>query len=259
MKYFFSSPHQYYKVLNDMQIENLLLSYAVDAKTWKIFHRDNANILIDSGAFSLWKSGKTLDVEAYKDFCLSLPQNFTFISLDVIPQTGSSQKDIDICCEKGWENYLYLKKYIKNLMPVYHYGDKLLWLKKYATENPCLLGVSPANDTGEPTKREFLRETYRTIGTSVKTHLLGYSSFEGLRLFPAYSCDSISYKKSKVIYNGQKAQFYCNTHMYFLLRDTIRKFLAMEKLVTQLWERRGVVWEETPQVTQHIEKETVTQ
>lgn len=240
-----------------MQIENLLLSYAVDAKSWKTFDRENANIIFDSGAYSAWSRGAKIDIEAYKNFCLSLPQQYTFINLDVIPITGSSQKDIDICCEQGWENYLYLKKYIKNLLPVFHYGDQMKWLKKYADENPALLGVSPANNTHESVKREFLREVYRTIGASVKTHLLGYSSFEGLRLFPAYSCDSISYKKSKVIYNGQKAQFYCNTHMYFLLRDTIRRFLRMEKLVTDLWERRGVVWEE-PTNTQLIEKETVT-
>lgn len=256
MKYFFSSPHQYYKVLNDMQIENLLLSYAVDAKSWKTFYRPNANLLLDSGAYSLWHRGATIDIEKYKDFCLSLPQDYTFISLDVIPQTGSSQKDIDICCEKGYENFVYLKKHIKNIMPVHHTGDRIKWLTKYAGECDWL-GVSPANDLHENDKRKYLREVYRTIGASVKTHLLGYSSFEGLRLFPAYSCDSISYKKSKVIYNGQKAQFYCNTNMYFLLRDTIRRFLAMEKLVTQLWERRGVVWEE-PAKIQLIETQIVT-
>lgn len=240
-----------------MKIENLLLSYAVDAKSWKTFDRQDATLITDSGAFSAWNKGKQIDIEAYKEFCLSMPQHHTFISLDVIPITGSSQKDIDICCEKGYENYLYLKKYIKNLMPVYHFGDKVQWLKKYANENPCLLGVSPANNTHETVKREFLKQTYREIGASVKTHLLGYSSFEGLRLFPAYSCDSISYKKSKVIYNGQKAQFYCNTNMYFLLRDTIRKFLKMQETVTQLWERRGVVWEDKPEEIQLIEKQTI--
>lgn len=244
MKYFFSSPIQRIHVLKECGVKNYLMSFAVDAKGWKRFQSDENTLLIDSGAFSVFnKTGTRIDREAYKEFCLSLPQNYTFINLDVIPPTGSKQDVIERCCEESYENYVYLKQFIENLMPVYHYGESEAWLKRWVDCKPRILGVSPDNFTHGTVKREFLRQTYRIIGTGVKTHLLGYSEFWGLCKFPAYSVDSISWRRANVNIEGEKKSVWTNTAMNYLLKEEVRKFMNMESFLTDLWARRGVVWD----------------
>lgn len=244
MKYFFSSPIQRIHVLKACGVKNYLMSFAVDAKGWKRFDEPGNLQIIDSGAFSAWQKGITIDREEYKNFCLTLPQNYIFINLDKIPKTGADKKEVEQCCEEGYENYLYLKQYIENIMPVFHYQDDEKWLKRYAEDKTLkILGVSPANDTHGTVKREFLRQTYRIIGTGVKTHLLGYSEFWGLCKFPAYSVDSISWRRANVNIEGEKKSVWTNTAMNYLLKEEVRKFMNMESFLTDLWARRGVVWD----------------
>lgn len=222
-----------------MQIENYLLSFAVDAKDVKDF---SGNIIIDSGAFTVWNKGGTIDIEKYLAFCLTLPQNYTFINLDVIPKTGSGSAEIEIACDKSFENYQYLSSKLPNVLPVYHYGDNLKWLKAYADATDYV-GVSPANDTHESVKREFLRTVYKHIDPiQTRTHGLGYSSFDGLTYFPFYSVDSISFKKVQVWIDQKKKTFWANDAMEFLQRRRIQQFLNMEKHITELWKQRGIEW-----------------
>lgn len=237
MKYFFSSAARAYPLLKELGAENFLFSYAVDAKhTKKIDQSDN--VIIDSGAFSVWNKGGSIDINDYLKFCKTKPQHWTFINLDVIPKTGSTQADIDRCCEQGYENYLFLKSELPNVMPVYHYGDQPIWLKKFM-EHTDYIGISPANDTHENVKRKFLRQVFHITRDQVKTHGLGYSSFEGLAMFPFYSVDSISFKRSKI--NGE--QFWNeDSKLWFYLRKEIKTFLSMEKQITELWRQRGIEW-----------------
>lgn len=238
MKYFFSSSARAYELLKELGAENFLMSFAVDAKECSKVAQDD-NIIIDSGAFSVWNKGGSIDIDEYLNFCKQLPEHWTFINLDVIPKTGSTKQDIEICCEKGYENYLYLKQHLKNVMPVYHYGDNIKWLHKFI-EHTDYIGISPANDTHENVKRKFLKEVFYVTQDKIKTHGLGYSSFEGLTMFPFYSVDSISFKKSKI--NG--VQFWNeDSKLWFYLRKRIEEFIKLEKDITALWEQRGIKWD----------------
>lgn len=238
MRYFFSSSSRAYNLLTELGAKNYLLSYAVDAKDCKKIKPEHT-VIIDSGAFSVWNKGGEIDIDKYLKFCLKQPQHWTFINLDVIPKTNSSKQDIEVCCQKGYENFLYLKKHLKNVMPVYHYGDDIGWLHKYM-ETADYIGISPANDTHENVKRKFLKEVFYITQDKVKTHGLGYSSFEGLTMFPFYSVDSISFKKSKI--NG--THFWNeDSKLWFYLRTRIKDFLKMEKEITQLWNLRGIKWD----------------
>lgn len=242
MKYFFSSPESMREVLDTCGVSNYLLSFAVDAKGCKHYKDEKNTVIIDSGAFTVWNKGGSIDIDAYRDFCLQQPQEWSFINLDVIPKTGSTKADIEKCCEEGYENYLYLSKYIKNLVPVYHYGDEMKWLNKFV-DHTDYIGISPANDTHESVKRRFLKEVFKNIDTSTKTHGLGYSSFEGLTLFPFYSVDSISFKKVHVFLEGKKKTFWGNGKMRFLIEQRIKEFLNLEKYLTELWDKRGIKYE----------------
>lgn len=241
MKYFFSSPDGLAYLLGKLEAKNFLLSYAVDAKSSHKFDNDKNDVIIDSGAFSVWNKGGEININEYVNFCKTKPDHWTFINLDVIPKTGSSQKDIDVCCEQGYENYLFLSSQLKNVMPVYHYGDNIKWLRKYM-EHTDYIGLSPANDTHEKVKRAFLKECFAVTGRTHKTHGLGYSSFEGLKMFPFYSIDSVSFKKVHVFVKGKKKTFWFSRKFDFLNEQRIKEFLTMEKFITELWMERGLRW-----------------
>ena len=240
MKYFFSSPENSEKILDEYKVENYLLSFAVDAKAAHKFK--GKNVIIDSGAFSVWNKGGTIDINKYLDFCKSCPQDWWFINLDVIPKTGSNAEDIEICCQQGYENFLFLKKHLKKVMPVYHYGDDIKWLHKFI-ELSEYIGISPANDTHEKIKREFLKSVFEVTKSNVKTHGLGYSSFEGLTMFPFYSVDSISWKRYQIKIDRQKIGMLKCKALRFLERIRIKEFLELEKNITHIWEKRGVIWQ----------------
>lgn len=242
MKYFYSSPSSAEKMLFELGCKNFLLSFAVDAKQCDKFNDGSNSIIIDSGAFSVWNKGGTIDIDKYKDFCTQKPKEWTYISLDVIPKTGSSKAEKNICVEQGFENYLYLKQHIKNLMPVFHYGDDIKWLKKYM-DHTDYIGISPANDTHENIKREFLKECFAITRQEVKTHGLGYSSETGLQLFPFYSIDSISWKRYAIATQGKNISLLRSSVFAYLERQRIKQFINLEKEITELWTRRGVVWE----------------
>lgn len=240
MRYYFSSPGNSEKILNEYNVENYLLSFAVDAKSAHKFN--GKNVIIDSGAFSVWNKGGTIDINKYLAFCKSCPQDWWFINLDVIPKTGSTKEDIEICCQQGYENFLFLKQHIKNVMPVYHYGDNIEWLHKFI-ELSDYIGISPANDTHENIKREFLKSVFEVTKSEIKTHGLGYSSFNGLSMFPFYSVDSISWKRYQIQVDRQKIGMLKCKALRFLERIRIKEFLELEKNITHIWEKRKVKWE----------------
>ena len=61
MRLYFSSPR--YDVIKAVGHKNVLLSFAVNAKkSYQNYIDEDVNILIDSGAFSIYNSGKTVDM-----------------------------------------------------------------------------------------------------------------------------------------------------------------------------------------------------
>ena len=97
------------------------------------------HFLVDSGAYSIWNSGKPpLKVEIYEAFCLDVIKKakgefkkLEFINLDKIPGERNvpvTQEDIEEAQQVSWKNYLYLKDKVQNVLPVFHQGDDFLYL-----------------------------------------------------------------------------------------------------------------------------------
>jgi hypothetical protein len=245
MKYFFSSPLRSLKLLRECGAQNYLWSFAVDGKEVSKHALQSDSIIIDSGAFSLWNTGKgTIDIDEYITFCQTLPQHWTFINLDVIPETGSTKAEIERCCEASFENFQYIRKALPNVMPVYHYGEQERWLRQYE-ELSDYIGISPANDTAERIKRGFLGSVFRSWDKKKRYHALGYTSKEGLQLFPFYSVDSVSYKRQRIAIpsvNMNKNIFLSTSKLAYLQQERIREILRLESFITQLWKQRGITW-----------------
>jgi len=256
MKYFFSSPSSSsLPVMRELGVNNYLFSFMVGGKTWYKVVQPTETVLMDSGAFSVWNSGKTIDIVQYKNFLKTLPDHFLKVSLDVIPKTGSTPKEIEHCCEQGIENYKFLCDGVKNVMPVYHYGEHERFLKTYM-EYTDYIGISPANDTSEKCKRQFFSQVFSILGSKIRTHAFGYSSFSGLVLYPFTSVDSITYNRWQKPRGKRGCMFreddytiknirINSTSLNYFLYERIRVFLEYEKFITELWEGRGISWSTT--------------
>lgn len=238
MKYFFSAPSSSKNVLEELNVHNVLMSYAVDAKNMTSSFQD-CNIIIDSGAFSVWNKGGKIDIDDYISFCKTLPEHYVFVNVDVIPETGSSSKEINRCAEEGFENYKYISSKLKKVLPVYHYGEHLDILKRYM-DYTDYIGLSPANDTHEKVKRNYLKTCFNLTRDKVKTHGFGYSSHTGMLLFPFYSVDSISYKRYTL---NKGTMYWAQGKLGGLLYESVRTWLYLEKQITNVWEKRGIKWD----------------
>lgn len=201
MIYYMSAPEALYKpvrdeLLADENSYNFLLSFAINKRFFEMFYQEGKNrIMIDSGAFSAWNSGAVIDREEYLAYLKTLPAEVLKINLDVIPQTGSSREEKESCCEQSFQNFLYLSKRVENVLPVHHYGEHIDWARKMLDHTDYIC-ISPANDTAEAVKRQYFGYIWEHLDFSVKTHVLGYSSMSGIKMFPFYSTDSISYKSA---------------------------------------------------------------
>lgn len=85
--------------------------------------------MLDSGAFSAWKSGKTIDIEALIDEACSGEWE-EIVALDVIGNPDAS-----------YLNSVKMKAVIPDVIPVFHYGEPWDLLRTYCAEF-CKVGLS---------------------------------------------------------------------------------------------------------------------
>ena len=186
------------------------------------------SLFIDSGAYSQYtgKCGK-IDIDEYIDYVNSLDDYTCMVAeLDTLPGKFGDPKhpqDYIESADKSWESYLYMRKRMKSpekLIPVMHHGEAkeallriLNWrdpdvepgtmkMTKEFGEVPAdrvvICGLSPANDSSQATKDNYLAQCYDVIKHSsypdIKTHLFGMTSLQALAKFPCFSADSVSHR-----------------------------------------------------------------
>jgi hypothetical protein len=148
-------------------------------------------LIVDSGAYSAFMKGTTLDRDEYIDF---VKQNINFfdycVNLDVI---GNG--------ERYYENYLYMTSAGLDPIPVWHVETDLRFLEAYLSEAEYIgIGVRGKNQTSENiAELDSIWENYLTEGKGfpkAKFHLLGVSSAQTISKYPWYSADGTSWAKA---------------------------------------------------------------
>lgn len=184
--------------------------------------RPTRRLILDSGAFSVWTQGAEIDLKEYVDFCEKYPDCSYYVNLDVIPgkpgdKSTLTTESVEESCKRGWGNYLYMIDRLpkEKVIPVFHQGDPIKWLKKYLDEAQVeYIGISPANDrrTRGTNHKTTLRKV-KTITTKlqwieslhdylfdskghqrVKTHGFAVTSYDLLNAMEWTSVDSASWK-----------------------------------------------------------------
>jgi len=121
-------------------------------------------LILDSGAFSVWTRGVTIDLEEYISFCEQHSECSYYVNLDVIPgkpgdKSSLTKEAVEDSCKRGWDNWkMMIERLPKDkVIPVFHQGDDVKWLDKYLLAGVKYIGISPANDraTGDRQKEKF--------------------------------------------------------------------------------------------------------
>lgn len=198
--------HGYNKLLSNINERKGIARYIEAKKSGKF----NGKLLIDSGAFSVHKSGKTVDVEDYINFLNENHEYFDhYIQLDDIPGKWGiprTKEELLASPPKTWNNYLYMRSKLiepKKLLPVFHQGEDYKYLKQmleYRDENggPIeYMCISSNKDLDAKKRYDWYKHCYEIIQTSsnpnVKIHSLGTQSEKHCELLPFTSVDATSW------------------------------------------------------------------
>lgn len=166
---------------------------------------EKINLILDSGAFSAWSQGASIDIDKYCQFALENINIIDYVvNLDVIPgkfgQKNLPKTEIERSASQGYENYYYLlNKGIpkEKLIHVFHQGENFRWLDKMVSEIEYI-GVSPANDRTTPEKLAWLDLCMDHVldkngFPKVKFHGFAVTSLRIMMRYPWYSVDSTSW------------------------------------------------------------------
>lgn len=281
-----SNSSVYLNLLKEEGVENVLVSYAFFKsayKTREMFGDYNPkNLILDSGAFSVWSKGDEIDIDAYVMFCKDMiklfPQtNCYCVNLDVIPgKFGErpTQEQVENSASDGWKNMEYLESQGLKVIPVFHQHEDLKWLYKII-EHTDYIGVSPANDCSMDEKLNWQNEVYSILVKQpklVKTHGFAVTSTKQLFRYPLFSADSSSWTspsrfgtipvvtdelEMKVIKYKDKASVLkyweyikdwgieklASDDWSHRIRLSIKSYLLLNKIADKLWNQRGIKWE----------------
>lgn len=150
------------------------------------------DLFLDSGAFSAFTKGETIDNDEYIEWALASQDYFTVIAaLDVIGDHAASWRNFT----KGYRAGLPLDKFI----PCFHYGEPYEALDHMvnACEYIAIGGVAQLGSG--PKLMEWLDHIWSNYltkkdGTAkIKVHGFAVTGFEAMLRYPWYSVDSSSW------------------------------------------------------------------
>jgi len=142
-------------------------------------------IMLDSGAYSAWRKGETLDLDTYIQFLHEHKHLLDdYVSLDVI---GDG--------EASWQNFKRMKEAGLDPMPVYHAASPIKYLEKYLANSEYVgIGALTALSTAVRIKNlDMIWADYLTDDDGLpiaKFHGMGFTTTELIMRYPWWSVDS---------------------------------------------------------------------
>jgi len=220
--------------LKNIGIRNKLYSYVNDLNSAKKWGSDG--LLLDSGAFTAFTKGAKISLSELCSFILTYKPEAA-IQLDVIGDPEST-----------WTNYVKMSERVKCL-PVIHYKAPADIIRKMlqSTDYICLGALVPLT-----ARKEVLFKWLDYVFSfpeirGKKIHALGIMSEDVLIRYPFYSADSssalsvvrypIDKEKEPMLFMRQKSRHYTD-----LYSPAVQKQLKLERKLTLIWEKRGIVW-----------------
>lgn len=258
--------------MNQLKYPYILNSFAYAQGLDKLDYIPS-DLTLDSGAFTAWNSGKSVDIAEYASWCLYWQEkrpNLRAVNLDVIPgeagRTSTEQERKDGMA-KSLKNAEYLRGKGITIEEVFHQDEPFEFLDLLVSRLPKgeVLCISPRNDVSKQKRllwlQKVLAHLVKTVGKDnlPKMHGLAVTSKDLMLAFPFYSVDSSTYAnparfgvtfdhdgrgittKEFLGINVRSGQ---DGAMRQMMVQSVDYYKKMQGLVTTTWKRRGIVWED---------------
>jgi len=267
MRIFFAGvSKQYEEAFVSLGVKNYLSSYEnpkgtdIAAGIAGQCHPGNA-FLLDSGAFSAWNSGRTINLNQYiayaKDFIArhrGVIDHIYVVNLDVIPGEQGikpTKHEVEDAARQGWENMIAFEKAGLTPVHIFHQGEDFKWLERISARHRYI-GISPNNDAGLKSKFLWMKKVFSIIQARNMTHGFAVTARKLMLSFPWYSVDSTSWMApqiyGKAVFTPEFSELgltsRSKSHVDYVIHSNILELRRLQRGYTQLWARRGVVWDE---------------
>lgn len=142
-------------------------------------HADTIRFVLDSGAFTAWKAGKSISIDDYCKFIDSLQiKPWRYFTLDVIGDPDGTARNYEIMLSRGY-----------NPVPIFTRGEDIKKLEMYYKSSD-VVGIGGL--VGTPKNKGFINGIMKHINGR-KVHWLGFTSAEFIKHYQPYMCDSSSW------------------------------------------------------------------
>lgn len=168
---------------------NLLIAYPYFKKDLVVemscFPKDRRRLIVDSGAFTAWNTGKTISLD---DYCRFLD------SIDFLRPFHALQLDVFGDAKKTYENWRVMKARGYDVMPVFTRGDSLERLEEYYAETDYIMfGGIVIGGANANYVKWFLDQN-----KGRKCHWLGFVNMPFIKAYKPESVDSSSWISGEV-------------------------------------------------------------
>lgn len=187
-------------------------------KRWMAYKDEHPDmkLFVDSGAFSAYTKGKTIDLDDYINYLNTYGDYFNvMVQVDFIPGKSNVIQDKDVYLDApriSWENFLHMRERLDKrlwdrFIPVFHEGEDFKWLENMLTYKDAdgkplaYIGISPHTETTTDRRLIFCKEVFRRIqklNPEVKTHGFGMTALNILPYIAFTSVDSTTWLKGAI-------------------------------------------------------------
>lgn len=231
--------------------------------------KSRCKLFIDSGAFSAWTKGKSIDIEEYINFINTYKDYFyVCASVDNIPGEPrsahvASEEEVKQSSKKTWDNFLYMREAMDNpdiLLCTFHCGEPWELLKEildYEDERGKIkyLGLGGLVGKTEAIIDDFFEKAFMVIKESknpdIKVHAFGMTRLNYLNKYPFTSADSTSWLQTanfgNIIIDSKTV---CLSDRKLMSDDNIiNKSIAVKDSVAEITSKYGYTIEDLSQDT----------
>jgi len=277
--FFVQAPNRKFaQMLSSLGVRNILSSYLYSTNIRHFEDRlqdPEFNLMIDSGAFTIQNTKTPVKLDNYICFCQRLLSkcrcNVIFVNLDVIPGKSRFRYPIkeegEKSAKEGWNNYMTMLEAKLPVLHVYHQGEPLEYLERMC-QYSNYLGISASSAGNWKQALAWTDTVFSWLHSNCKslprTHYFGVTKPDVLMGYPFYSvdsstwmagnrfgrvmnlntnCQSLQGRKYRDLIKQKKRKDICYLpDAMYRTKINITQMLKLENFITQLWEKRGIVW-----------------
>ena len=207
------------EVISQIQPKYLLLSYHyfknVKLEEWCRSLGYKPQILLDSGAYSAYNSGKSISIIDYMEYIRKNEEYiYRYVNLDVI---GDS--------ELSYMFYLIMKNKKFKPIPVFHYQENELWLQRYIEDGHTFIMLGGCKPITDEVVIPWINDIVHRY-PDISFHVLGKSSRKIIERCPAvYSFDSTTWIMQAIM--GEPKHIKGKTYKESTIRKASYNMLTM--------------------------------